>query len=266
MQELKISVVTVSFNQGKFIKDNIESVLSQGYKNFEHIIIDAGSTDETISILNEYKHLNWISEKDRGQSDGLNKGFRKATGDVIAWINSDDMLYPGSLKLINDFFTMNPEKSVLVGNQVFINGEGAVIEVVKAQSFSYDWLLNGVKSSVMQNSTFFRSQVFDKTGYLDESLHYTMDRDLFIRIAKYYEIFTTDKNLAYFRFWEDSKTYTSKINFFKDLIKVKKKYGAPLFTKSNIWIAWQFLKEPLRKVKFLRNFVRNIKNKVNVKL
>lgn len=91
---LKISVVTVSFNQGRFIRQNIESVLNQGYTNFEHVIIDGGSTDETVSILKEYPHLNWVSEKDKGQSDGLNKGFRKATGEIIVWINSDDMLAP----------------------------------------------------------------------------------------------------------------------------------------------------------------------------
>lgn len=259
MSPIKISIITVSYNQGQFIRDNIESVLSQKYDNFEHIIIDGGSTDNTVSILKEYSHLNWVSEKDKGQSDGLNKGFRKAQGDIIAWINSDDMLYPGSLKLISDFFIKNPDKSVVVGNQVFIDGDGGVIEVVKAKSFSYDWLLNGVRSAVMQNSTFFRREVFDKTGYLDETLHYTMDRDLFIRVAKFYDVFTIPENLAYFRFWEDSKTYTSKIKFFKDLIKVKKKYNAPLFNKSNIWIAWQFLKEPLRKVKFLRTLVNKLK-------
>lgn len=100
---LKISVVTVSFNQGRFIRQNIESVLNQGYTNFEHVIIDGGSTDETISILKEYPHLNWVSEKDKGQSDGLNKGFRKATGEIIVWINSDDMLAPGALHIIDDF-------------------------------------------------------------------------------------------------------------------------------------------------------------------
>lgn len=260
MQNLKISIVTVSFNQGEFIRDNIESVLKQNYDNIEHIIIDGGSTDNTVNILKEYNHLNWVSEKDRGQSDGLNKGFRKATGDIIAWINSDDMLCPGALNTINDFFSTNLDKSVLVGNQVFIDGKGKVMQTIKAKPFSYDWLINGVKSAVMQNSTFFRREVFDKTGYLDESLHYTMDRDLFIRIAKYYDVYTIDQDLAFFRVWEDSKTYTSKIKFFKDLIKVKKKYNAPFFTKSTCWILWQFVKEPFRKIKFMRDVVSKIKS------
>ncbi|WP_338868973.1 glycosyltransferase family 2 protein [Spirosoma sp. SC4-14] len=257
---LKFSIVTVSYNQGEFIRDNIESVLAQNYNNFEHIIIDGGSTDNTIEILREYPHLNWISERDRGQSDGLNKGFKRATGDVIAWINSDDMLSPNSLHTINDFFLENPDKSVLVGNQVFIDRNGAYIKTIKAKPFSYDWLLNGVKSAVMQNSTFFRREIFSKTGYLDEDLHYTMDRDLFIRIAKFYKVYTIDQDLSYFRFWEDSKSYTSKIKFFKDLIKVKKKYNAPLLSKSNLWIAWQFVKEPFRRIAFFRNVVTYIKS------
>lgn len=261
INELKISVVTVSFNQGQFIRDNIESVLSQKYSNFEHIIIDGGSTDNTVSILKEYSHLNWVSEKDKGQSDGLNKGFNKASGDIIAWINSDDMLCPNSLAKINIFFLKNPNSSVLVGNQIFIDKIGNITQVIKAKPFTYDWLINGAKSGVMQNSTFFRRSVFEKTGYLDESFHYTMDRDLFIRIAKHYKIYTLEEDFAYFRVWESSKTYTSKIYFFKDLIKIKKKYNAPFFTRSTVWIAWQFCKEPFRRISFLRNYIRRIKDK-----
>ena len=128
---LKISIITVSYNQGEFIRQNIESVLSKDYPNFEHIIIDGGSTDGTVDILKEYPHLNWVSEKDRGQSDGLNKGFKKATGDIIVWINSDDMLCPGALCTINDYFESNPDKSVLTGNIVLVNRNGEKIRILK---------------------------------------------------------------------------------------------------------------------------------------
>ena len=104
MKKLKISIITVSYNQGKYIEDNILSVLNQHYQNYEHIIIDACSTDGTIEILKKYPHIIWTSEPDNGQSDGLNKGFRKATGDIIAWVNSDDKLYPNALEIINKFF------------------------------------------------------------------------------------------------------------------------------------------------------------------
>ena len=104
MTNLKISIITVSFNQGQYIEDNIKSVLDQNYPDFEHIIIDACSTDNTLSILKQYPHLIWTSEPDKGQSDGLNKGFKKATGDIIVWLNSDDMMCEGAFQTINDFF------------------------------------------------------------------------------------------------------------------------------------------------------------------
>ena len=256
MNELKISIVTVSFNQGRFIRNNIESVLSQDYSNYEHIIIDGGSTDETVSILKEYPHLNWVSEKDKGQSDGLNKGFRKATGDIIAWINSDDMLAPHALRYINDFFVNNPEKSVLTGNQVFIDGNGKVLHTIHAEAFSYDRLLNTRHCSVMQNSTVFRREVLLDVGYLDERFHYTMDLELFIRIAKKYKSYTIDKDLAYFRIWEDSKTCSSQFKFFQEIRKVKQKHHAPLFTSGNLWLMWQYIKEPFKRIQFIRNLVR----------
>ena len=89
---MKISVVTVSYNQGQFIEDNIQSVITQHYENIEHIVVDGGSADDTISILKRYPHINWVSEADGGQSEALNKGFRKVTGQIVAWVNSDDKL------------------------------------------------------------------------------------------------------------------------------------------------------------------------------
>lgn len=255
---LKISIITVSFNQGRFIRQNIESVLCQKYPNFEHIIIDGGSTDNTVSVLKEYLHLNWISEKDRGQSDGLNKGFRKATGDVVVWINSDDMLAPGALNVINDFFSKNPDKYLLTGRQVIIDGEGKQLRVLKAKPFTYDHLLNE-RSSVMQNSTVFRRSVLLDVGYLDESYHYTMDHELFVRIVRKYKSYAIDSDLACFRVWEDSKTSTSQIRFFKELVRMKIKHHARLFSSGNVWLAWQFIKEPFKHIPGFRNLVRRIK-------
>ncbi|MCM1532984.1 MAG: glycosyltransferase, partial [Ruminococcus flavefaciens] len=159
-----MSVVTVSYNQGHYIKDNIESVLNQDYPNFEHIIIDACSTDNTLDILKSYPHLNWTSEPDRGQSDGLNKGFKKATGDIIFWINSDDMIAPGAFKAVNEFFENNPDKSVLVGNRVMIDDKGNTITVEHAFPFDLDYLLNSADVYVLQNATVFRKSVLERVG------------------------------------------------------------------------------------------------------
>lgn len=258
---LKFSIITVSFNQGQYIRQNIESVLQQNYPNFEHIVIDGGSTDGTVEILKEYSHLNWVSEKDKGQSDGLNKGFKKATGDIIAWINSDDTLADGALHKLNRFFEDNPDKSVVTGNQVIIDGFGNIHHVIKAQAFTATHLLNGVRTSVMQNSTFFRRSVLLDVGYLDERFHYTMDHELFVRIAKKYVSYTINENLACFRIWEDSKTSTSQIRFFRELIEVKKKHHAKIFSKGNVWLLWQFVKAPFKRFAFLRNIVNHLRTR-----
>lgn len=259
MEELKISIVTVSFNQGQFIRENIQSVLSQNYSNYEHIIIDGGSKDNTVSILREYPHLHWVSEKDKGQSEGLNKGFKKATGDIIAWINSDDALAPDALKRVNDFFINNPDKFVLTGNQVLIDRNGDKLRTIPAEIFSHHSLLNTRHCSVMQNSTFFKREVLLNVGYLDEKFHYTMDLELFIRIAEKYKSYTINEDLAYFRMWEDSKTQTSQFKFFKEMRMIKKKHHAPLPTSGNIWLTWQYIKEPFKRIKPVRKFIRNIK-------
>lgn len=252
---LKISVITVSFNQSQWIEECIRSVYEQNYPNVEHIIVDGGSNDGTVEILKKYPHLLWTSEPDEGQSDALNKGFRKATGDIIAWVNSDDAMCEGSLEAIDRFFSENPDKYVVVGNQVLIDENSKILRVAKGKPFSEEWLLNGVRSAVTQNSTVFRKEVFEKVGYLDESFHYSMDRDLFIRLAHNYKIYAIDKDLAKFRLQSESKTCTSKLKFYNDLKRIRKKYNAPFNFKMWLWIEWQYIKEPFRKIPFLRRTI-----------
>ena len=245
-EKLKISVITVSYNQGRYIEENILSVVNQNYDNFEHIIIDACSKDNTLDILKKYDHLKWTSEPDKGQSDGLNKGFRKATGDLIVWLNSDDVMCDGAFEVLNKFFSENPDKSVVTGNQVIINGDSEIDHIIKAEPFKYERLLNTRYCSVMQNSTVFRKAVLDKVGLLDETLHYTMDLDLFIRIAKEYTSYTIDADIAKFRVWEDSKTTTAQIKFYKNMLVLKKKHSARIFSAGNVWLLWQFVKYPFK--------------------
>lgn len=252
---LKISVITVSYNQGDYIEENILSVLNQNYNNFEHIIIDACSTDGTIEILKKYPHLIWTSEPDKGQSDGLNKGFRKATGDLIVWLNSDDLMCDGAFDALNEFFSNNPDKYVVTGRQVFIDENGFTLRTLESETYTYNQLLNTRHCSVMQNSTVFRNSVLKKVGLLDESLHYTMDLDLFIRIAKYYEWYKIDTDIAKFRLQPESKTCTSKLGFFRNMKLIRKKYNAKPSLKMWLWIEWQFIKDPFRNNKFLKKYV-----------
>lgn len=255
----KISIVTVSFNQGQFIEDNILSVINQNYPNVEHIIIDAGSTDGTVKILIKYdKHLIWTSEPDKGQSDGLNKGFKKATGEIIGWFNSDDRIPPGALHKVARFFIDNPDEIAVVGNQALIDEKGKYIRVVKSSSYSYDYLVNHARG-ITQNSIFFKKEVFNKVGYLDESVHYAMDRDLFIRISKIKTIPYIPETLGEFRLQDDAKTAKGSFYFAKELIKIRKRYGSNFLSpgmKNDYYI---IITEPLRRVKWLRKLVQKLK-------
>jgi len=255
----KISIVTVSFNQGQFIEDNILSVINQNYPNVEHIIIDAGSTDGTIDILKKYNnHLNWTSEPDKGQSNGLNKGFKKATGEIIGWFNSDDRIPPGALHKVARFFIENPEEIAVVGNRAIIDENGKLIRVVKSRSYSFDYLVNHARG-ITQNSTFFKREVFNKAGYLDESIHYAMDRDLFIRIAKIKTMPYIPETLGEFRLQQDAKTAKGSFYFAKELLKIRRSYGGKFFSRGNIDTLYIIVSEPLRRIKWLRNIVRRIK-------
>jgi glycosyltransferase involved in cell wall biosynthesis len=246
-----ISIITVSFNQGQFIEDNIQSVIKQNYPNIEHIIIDAGSTDKTLEILKKYdKHLNWISEPDNGQSDGLNEGFKKATGEIIGWFNSDDRIPPGALHKVARFFTEHNDEIAVVGDQAFIDVAGNQIKVVKSREYSYDYLLNYARG-ITQNSTFFKREVFNKIGYLNESIHYAMDRDLFIRIASIKAIPYIPEILGEFRIQAEAKTAQGSYNFVIDLIKIRRKYNGKLFSPANLNNYFFIIKEPLRRIKWL---------------
>ncbi len=258
---LKISIITVSYNQEKFIEENIRSIIDQNYQNVEHIIIDANSTDGTIDILHKYnKNIDWISETDNGQSEGLNKGFEKASGEIIGWINSDDRLAPGALHKVAQFFSRNPDEIAVVGDQALINEEGEIIHIIKSRAYNYDYLLNFAKS-ITQNSIFFRRDVFDMIGYLDESLNYTMDLDFFIRMTGIKKIPYLPDTLAEFRIHPNSKTAKGSYHFALESLKIRKKYDGKILSK-----AWQndiyiIITQPLRRINWLRNLVQKIKRK-----
>ena len=255
----KISIVTVSYNQADFIEENIESVINQNYPNVEHIIIDAGSTDGTIEILKKYdRYLNWISEPDNGQSDGLNRGFKKASGEIIGWINSDDALADNALYRVADFFKENPNEVAVVGNQMFIDENSNKIKIVNSSSYSYDYLLNNAKG-ITQNSTFFKKEIFSRVGYLDESLHYAMDHDLFIRITTIKDIPHIPYTLAKFRMQPKAKTAEGGVNFAKDLLYIRKKYKGKLFSAGNWDSIYIILTEPLRKILWFRRLIQSVR-------
>ncbi len=200
-----VSIITPSYNQGKFIEETIQSVLNQDYPNIEYIVVDGGSTDNTIEILKKYEgRLKWISEKDRGQSDAINKGFRMAKGEILTWLNSDDTYLPGAVRKAVEYFNAHPDVGMVYGKTYLINEAGNVMGDYPTESFNYKRL--AVFNFICQPSTFFRREVFFDVGGIDLELHYSMDYDLWVRIVKKYSVKYLPDFLSTYRLHMESKT------------------------------------------------------------
>jgi len=209
--KLKISIITPSYNQGNYIEQTIRSVIEQDYPNYELIIIDGGSTDNTIEVIKKYQqHIAyWVSEKDEGQADAINKGIAKATGDIFNWLNSDDYLEPGALKVIGNYFAENPEKNVLCGyTHCFYDDDKSTSHTYRMgiRSTATDTMLN---IEMNQPGTFYRMEIIKKLNGVNKSLRYIFDNELWFRyLAKYgvNSVGITDKLLAQFRLHKTSKS------------------------------------------------------------
>lgn len=181
----KITIVTPSFNQAIFLERTILSVINQGYPNLEYIIIDGGSTDGSVDIIKKYEsHISkWVSEPDSGQSNAINKGFKMATGDLYNWLNSDDILYPATLKIVAEYCLKYPNHQVFYGDRVIIDKDDRVLKVNEGPSFKR-WE-SKMYLKIPQETTFFSKSIWNKVNGLNEDLHYTMDVDLWRRFLKY---------------------------------------------------------------------------------
>lgn len=217
-----ITVITPSFNQGQFITQTIESVLSQKYPNLEFIIIDALSTDNTLAVLNEYKgQFQLIREKDNGQTDAINKGLRLATGEVVCWLNSDDYFLPGSLLTVGNYFAENTDRLWLVGDCLIVDEVG---QQIQQPIRWYKRLLRllpsmfylGLTNAVCQPATFWRRSVHNQLGYLDESLNYTMDYDWWMRLNSIQSPMVLNDTISAFRIHKLSKGGTQYESQFKE--------------------------------------------------
>ncbi|MBF0463624.1 MAG: glycosyltransferase [Nitrospirae bacterium] len=224
---LKFSVVTVSYNQGKYIEETIVSVLRQDYPDFEHIIIDGGSTDNTLDILRSYPHLIWVSERDEGQADAINKGFKMATGDVIAWINSDDYHYPGAYHKVAAAFKDNPEASVIYGDCLYYFENSAEHYVNINSELDFEKMLRYWSHNVPPNqpSVFFKRGLLEEFGNIDTSLKYMMDYDLFLRFAQKHKFYYIPETLSVYRFHKESKSgFANWSVFYPETREIYKRY------------------------------------------
>lgn len=209
---LSFSVITPSYCQGQFIERTIQSVLSQQEEgiDIEYIVCDGGSQDDTLEVLKKYEQsLKWISEADGGQADAVNKGIRLTSGEIIAWINSDDIYYPGAFRAVQEIFATRPEVQVVYGNANHIDAFDQVIEPYPTEDWNYPRLKD--ICFICQPATFFRRQVVEQYGDLDASLKFCMDYELWLRYGSHLDFVRIHQLLAGSRLYDTNKTLGQRV-------------------------------------------------------
>jgi glycosyltransferase involved in cell wall biosynthesis len=220
-----VSIVTPSYNQGPFIEETILTVLNQDYPRIEYIVMDGGSTDNTLQILRKYEgRLKWVSEKDQGQSDAINKGFQRAKGEILAWLNSDDMYFTGAVRRAVEILQADTEIQFVYGKTRYCDETGKIIGEYPTEPFNYRRL--AMFNFISQPSTFFKREVFLKAGGLNTDLQFAMDYDLWLRTVSRYKVEYLPEYLSIFRLHGKSKTIsqTHALRFNEEILNTVRRY------------------------------------------
>ena len=237
MSRLRISIVTPSYNHAHFIGRTIDSILSQqGDFELDYRVIDGASTDGTVEILESYgDRLSWVSERDAGQVDAINKGLRAATGDIVGWVNSDDVLLPGALGKVAAAFAANPQAEWVHGRCKIIDADDrevrkwiSLYKHLRSQRHTFDNFLT--EDYVSQMTTFWRRSLHDAVGYLDDSLRFAFDHDLFLRFARRGPPVYIEDPIACFRWYETSKSGAGYQVQMTETTELSARYGASRWT------------------------------------
>jgi len=213
-----ISIVTPSFNQARYLEAAIQSVLSQGYAPIEYILIDGASTDGSVDIIRKHKDrfAYWVSEKDNGQAEAINKGLIRAKGEIVAWLNSDDYYLPNTISEVVKAFEENPDILMVYGDVLAVDEQGQTINVLKYRQLSFEDLL--CFQIIGQPSVFFRRAALEKAGLLDASLHFLLDHHLWLRIAQQGKILHVPQTWSAARYHAEAKNRAKAAEFGREVI------------------------------------------------
>jgi glycosyltransferase involved in cell wall biosynthesis len=234
---IKVSIVTPSYNQGRFLKRTIESVLNQTYPNIEYIVMDGGSTDESVEILKSYgDRFKWVSEKDKGQTDAINKGLRQCSGQILAYLNSDDTLELDAVETVVKFFREHPEIDLVYGDANYIDEDDNVTGRYLTAPYSWDRLVQDC--CVCQPAAFWRSSVVEQFGLFDDGLDFTMDYDYWLRIGRGGGgIMHLPVLLANSRLYPETKTMSSRGKIYNEIFEISQKHAGRI-SKSYVQGYW----------------------------
>jgi glycosyltransferase involved in cell wall biosynthesis len=222
----EVSIITPSYNQAPFLEETIRSVLLQGYPNLEYIVIDGGSTDQSVDIIRKYQKWlgNWVCEPDNGQADAINKGWQMSTGKILAYLNSDDTYCPGAMAVAASYFLQYPEVGMVYGDCNIVDDKGALIKNYKLHEMSYGDILYWFNYIIPQPTVFLRREVIATVGILNANLHYAMDYDLWLRVGLRFKIKYIPKFLATARLHPTAKTVAVPINSFLESLHVVEQF------------------------------------------
>lgn len=216
-----VSIVTPSFNQAPYLEAAIRSVLEQDHPKVEYLVIDGGSTDGSVDVIKKFapRLAYWVSEPDRGQTDAINKGFARAAGKYLAWLNADDRLLPVAVKEAVDYLEAHPEVGMVYGDADYIDSRGRVIGRFPAAQTDHAALRRGYVH-IPQQASFWRRDLWRRVGPLDGSFTFAMDYDLWVRLAEITELKYLPRLWAQFRLHEDSKTLQNDQRAWDEMLKV----------------------------------------------
>ncbi len=237
-----VSIVTPSFNQGRFIRRTIESVLAQSYPNIEYVVVDGGSTDETVEVLKSYgNRVRWLSEADAGQTDAINKGLRLTHGEIVGYLNSDDVLLPDAIARVVEHLRSNPVCGLVYGDADYIDDQDRVTGAYPTADYSFERLMEDC--CICQPAAYWRASVTESVGPFDETVHFAMDYEYWLRVDRSgFVIQHLAERLAQSRLHPEAKTLGARSEIFHEVFDICRRHGGYV-SRNYVYGYWEYRAE-----------------------